>query len=176
VLRHELRRLNTGSKLQIVTRSLVALILPVLEEIETPEDKRKRIAALDTPMDTFDYLALLDQVWSRQQEGAAGDVVPCRTLWQQEYRDGGLTIDEMEKKVGALEVLADPLLVLDRGKQTVQLRQGPDKVAAQIQRGLEWAAAVRAEQEAVAPEPEQEADSPAAADASTPQDGDGAPA
>jgi hypothetical protein len=82
-------------------------------------------------------------------------------------------IDELEKK---LEVLPSPLLVLDRSKRTVQLRQSPDKVAAQIRRGLGRVAAVRAEQEAAAPEPEHEADSPAAADASTPQDGDGAPA
>lgn len=153
------------------------VILPVLEEIETPEDKRKRIAALDNPMDTFDYLALLDHLWTRQQEEAAGDVVPYRTLWQQEYRDGGLTIDEMEKKLGALEVLADPLLVLDRARQTVQLRQSPDKVAAQIQRGLERVAAVRAEQKAAAPEQAQGAPAPAASGApASSEDGDEATA
>jgi hypothetical protein len=123
------------------------IILPVLACIESPEEKRRRIAELDNPVETFDYHRLLEHVWRRQQEEAAGDQVAYRTLWQQEYR-GMIDLQTLEAKLSALEVLARPLLMFESDKELVTLRQSPDKVSAHIQHSLQSIETQRAEQDA----------------------------
>jgi hypothetical protein len=128
------------------------VILPILEVIETPEDKRSRIAALDHPMDEFNYTQLLEQVWKRQQDEAAGDLVAYRSVWQQEYRESGVTLEDLEAKLTALEVLGRPLLVINQSEKTITLRQSPDKVSEQIHRGLERVEVIRRDQAAADPQ------------------------
>lgn len=122
------------------------IVLPVLTEIETPDAKKKRIAELDHPLDNFDCAELIEHIWARQQGDSAGDVVPYRALWQQEYRDE-LSFDQLKVKLSAIEVLADPLLELRVEAETVTLRQSPPLVVAQIERGFERVAGLRTDEE-----------------------------
>jgi len=113
------------------------LILPVLQEIESPEDK-KRIAELANPVEHFDYKTLLDHIWDRQQKEASGDVVPFRALWQDHYRDEIPGFEDFTRKLLALEVLSGKLIQLTDDNE-VCLLQSPDIIAQHIQRSLERA-------------------------------------
>lgn len=114
------------------------LILPVLEEIEPPEEKRKRIEELANPIEHFDQKTLLELIWERQQKEASGDVVAYRSLWQDHYREELPDYQDFTRKLIALETMSGRLIQLGDG-DTVCLLQSPDIIAQHIQRSLEQA-------------------------------------
>jgi uncharacterized protein YjiS (DUF1127 family) len=113
-------------------------ILPVLQEVETPEEKRQRIEELANPIEHFDHKTLLDHIWDRQQKQASGDVVPYRALWQEQYRDDVQDFQDFKRKLIALETMSGRLIQLS-DDDNVCLVQSPDIIAQHIQRSLEQA-------------------------------------
>lgn len=113
------------------------LILPVLQEIETPEEKQKRIAELANPIEHFDHKTLLDHIWDRQQNQASGDVVPYRALWQDHYREQVPNFKDFQTKLLALETMSGKLIQL--ADDNVCLLQSPEIIAQHIQRSLDQA-------------------------------------
>jgi hypothetical protein len=112
------------------------LILPVLQVIERPEEKRKRIEQLENPIEHFDHKELLERIWARQQNEASGDVVPYRFLWQEHYREELDDYEDFKRKLVALETVSGRLIQLGES-DTVCLLQSPDMIAQHIQRSLE---------------------------------------
>lgn len=112
------------------------VIVPALAVIEAPDAKRQRIAALASPVDQFDYRTLLDEFWRRQQEEASGDVVPYRHVWQTNYRDTGVTYEDFEAKLVALETLSRGLIRLDTARREITLLQSPEIIAETVRRSL----------------------------------------
>jgi hypothetical protein len=105
--------------------------------VESPAEKRARIAALATPVEQFDYRELLDEVWRAQQEEAAGDWVPIRAMWQKLYKEQDVRFQEdFVPKLAALDALARGLIRLDLEGEKIVLLQAPDIVAEHITRSL----------------------------------------
>lgn len=88
-------------------------------------------------MDGFDFRALLDETWEKQRGTAAGDTVPYRQLWQENWKTAIPDINEFTAKLAALETLAFNLIRLDTQQQTVRLLQSPDIIAEKIQSSLD---------------------------------------
>lgn len=114
------------------------LILPVLQTIEAPEEKRLQIGELANPIEHFDQKTLLDRIWDRQQKQASGDVVPYRALWQEHYREEVQDFQNFKRKLLALETMSGRLIQI-RDDDNVCLLQSPDIIAQHIQRSLEQA-------------------------------------
>lgn len=114
------------------------LILPVLEVIETPDEKKKRIGELANPIEHFDHKTMLERIWRRQQKEASGDVVPYRALWQEHYRDELPDFQAFTRKLIALETISGKLIQLTDDDNVV-LRQSPDIIAEHIQQSLDQA-------------------------------------
>lgn len=131
------------------------LILPVLTEIETPEEKRARIASLANPIEHFDSRRLLDHIWERQQNQASGDVVPFRALWQDEYRDEIPSFQDFKTKLTAIETMSGRLMQLS-DDANVHMLQSPDVIAQHIQRGLDQVKQEDSDGEQAPPAEEQE--------------------
>lgn len=115
------------------------LILPVLQEIEPPGEKRKRIEELANPIEHFDHKALLGLIWDRQQKEASGDVVAYRSLWQDHYREDVPDFQDFTRKLIALETMSGKLIRLS-DDNTVCILQSPDIIAQHIQRSLDQVA------------------------------------
>ena len=114
------------------------LVLPVLMEVESPEDKLARVNSLGDPLSSFDTRAVLDEIWLQQNGQAAGDVVSVRALWQSkpEWRPA-LSLEDFKAKLAALETLSDGLLQFKADSMDVFIRQAPEFVVARIERSLE---------------------------------------
>lgn len=110
-------------------------ILPVLAVIENPTEKMARIGKLETPIEHFDSKQLLDLIWQQQQGSAAGDWVPYRSVWQNHYKDG-LSFEDFQIKLAALDTLAGGLITLHTSRELVVLRQSPEKIAEHLQRAV----------------------------------------
>ena len=112
------------------------VIVPVLAVIEGPADKRARIAVLASPVDNFDYKALLEELWRRQQQEASGDAVPFRHVWQTTYKDGGLSLEDFEAKLVALDTLSGGLMRLETAREVTTLLQSPQIISEAVRRNL----------------------------------------
>ena len=122
------------------------MLLPLLEEVEPPSMKLKRVEALQRPTANFDFRGVLEEIWRLQQGKAAGDMVASRALWQErEDRWGCDQLDDFEKKLIALQSLSGNLLRVHDRDQAVTLHQSPQivaesiAVAVELQRGTEEA-------------------------------------
>ncbi|MDP3713731.1 MAG: ATP-binding protein [Mycobacteriales bacterium] len=112
----------------------LSVILPVLQVVESPDEKRKRVADLTDPLASFDFRSLLESIWNAQRGDAAKDVVAFRSLWQ--VTDRSIDLTQFTTKLVALEAMSGGLIVVDTAKDTVYMRQSPDLVAARIAKSL----------------------------------------
>jgi hypothetical protein len=104
----------------------------VIRMLEAPTKKVERIGQIADPTTSFDWMSLLDQIWSLQQGSALGDVVPYRSLWQDKWRETFPEIEEFTLRLTALEALATPLMTVDTSKEHVTLLQAPEIIADRI--------------------------------------------
>lgn len=114
------------------------IVMDALFEVETPTAKEWRVENLTRPLANFNFREVLDDVWARQEGESAADLVPTRTLWQS--RSGwrhGMSIDDFEAKLAALDHLAGGLVVLDQKEKTIYLRSHPNHVADHVGRSLD---------------------------------------
>lgn len=112
----------------------LAVLLPVLKAVESPDDKKGRVAKLVDPLASFDFSGALDQLWQEQRGRAARDVVSYRPLWQ--AADHAAPLADYETKLLALESLSGGLVVVNTTNETAYLRQSPEIVAARIVKAL----------------------------------------
>ena len=112
------------------------MILPALASVETPDDKQARIGQLASPVQDLDYRALLDTIWAKQQQEAAGDVVSFRPIWQEKWRGVLPTFEDFKLKLVALEALATGLMRLNITANEITLLQSPSIIAQKIQESL----------------------------------------
>ena len=112
----------------------LSVLLPVLQVVESPDDKKARVAKLVDPLTSFDFSGALDQIWQEQRGRAAKDVVSYRPLWQA----GGqaLPLKEYETKLLALDSLSGGLVVVNTTNETAYLRQSPELITARIVKAL----------------------------------------
>lgn len=113
----------------------LSVLLPVLQVVESPDDKKARVAKLVDPLASFDFSGTLGRLWEEQRGRAAKDVVAYRPLWQDSGQD--ISVGEYETKLLALETLSGGLVVVNTTNQTAYLRQSPELVVARIVRILE---------------------------------------
>lgn len=112
----------------------LAVLLPVLQVVESPDDKKARVAKLVDPLTSFDFSGALDQIWQEQRGRAAKDVVSYRPLWQASDQD--IPLKEYETKLLALDSLSGGLVVVNTTNETAYLRQSPELIAARIVKAL----------------------------------------
>lgn len=112
----------------------LAVLLPVLQVVESPDDKKARVAKLVDPLTSFDFRDVLDRIWQEPRGRAAKDVVSYRPLWQDAGQ--GITLKEYETKLLALETLSGGLVVVNTTNETAYLRQSPELVVARIVKAL----------------------------------------
>lgn len=112
----------------------LSVLLPVLQVVESPDDKKARVAKLVDPLTSFDFTGALDRLWQEQRGRAAKDVVAYRPLWQDTGQ--GIPLKEYETKLLALETLSGGLVVVNTTNETAYLRQSPELVVARIVRSL----------------------------------------
>lgn len=112
-------------------------VMDALFAIETPAEKDARVEALERPLEEFNYLEVLEEIWERQSGESVEDQVPIRALWQGNpmWRKG-MAFPEFKDKLAALEHFASRLMVLDSQQQTVYIRQCPERVAEHVRRCL----------------------------------------
>lgn len=114
------------------------IILPLLEVIESPEEKLNRVRSLSHPTDGFDFRGVLEKLWELQQDDAHGDIVPYRTLWHLgPNRWDSPTLEHFERRLQALETLSSYLLRVVENEKSVFMRQSPEIVASCIQHAVE---------------------------------------
>ena len=122
-------------------------VIKVLTIIESPKDKLARIAALESPLEVFDFRQLLQLIWDAQ----GGKVAKHRDvsvvdLFREHYEGNwtkmesdetiGATEDDLMLKLTALQTMAFPLVHLDPTAKRVALYQNPNQVSAQIEATL----------------------------------------
>lgn len=115
--------------------------LPLLEDVfttlESPRAKLAKIDGLVKPVDGFDCLTLLNQVWNRQEGSARGDAVAYKSVFQEDgWKEQGKGFPDFERRLVALDTLAAGRIQVDTGKREVYLRQSPDLILGQIQKSL----------------------------------------
>ncbi|MCY3789806.1 MAG: hypothetical protein OXH63_13570, partial [Gemmatimonadetes bacterium] len=112
-------------------------IKDVVCTLETPAHKISRIEGLEKPAKDFDYPTLLDQIWSRQNHEALDDLVPYRSVFQQEGWRDTMDMDDFARRLVALETLAAGRIQLKRQAELVGLRQAPELILEQMHKTLE---------------------------------------
>lgn len=110
-------------------------IRDVFTTLESPDDKHRRIERLESPLDDFDYRALLEDIWKLQNSEASGDYVPYRTVFQRrpEWKQAGM--DRFVQRLAAIAQLAGGLIMLPE-REIVYMRQSPDIVVEVIGRAM----------------------------------------
>lgn len=113
------------------------IIMDALFELESPDEKVKRVNELEEPLHAFNFGEVLRAIWEAQAGSAMRDLVAIRTLWQSNgaWRHG-MTFTEFTSKLSALSHFAGRLMVLDTTDQTVHIIQHPDFVTAHVERSL----------------------------------------
>lgn len=113
------------------------LLRDVLRDIESPVEKMERITTLARPLEDFDYLSLLEEIWRRQREEAEGEPVPFRSVHQQGQWKGKIAFDEFRCRLTALDTLAAGRMLLDLNANEVYLKQSPQIIVDQATRSLQ---------------------------------------
>ena len=109
----------------------------ILFDLEPPDEKLERISKLEHPQRDFDYRRLLEDVWARQEEEAAGSVVPYRSVHQQGGWRDELDFEDFQRRLIALETLAAGRVQVDQQSHDVHLRQAPDLILEHMERTLQ---------------------------------------
>ena len=115
--------------------------LPLLRDVfmtlETPRDKLSRIDGLVKPVEGFDFLKLLNQIWKRQRSSALGDTVAYKSVFQEDgWREQKMEFKDFQRRLVALDTLAAGRIQVDTKKREVYLRQSPDLILDQIEKSL----------------------------------------
>ena len=115
--------------------------LPLLKDVfvtlERPRDKLTRIDGLVTPVEGFDYMKLLHQIWNRQGSTAQGEAVAYLSVFQEDrWKKQKMEFGDFQRRLVALETLAAGRIQVDTVKREVYLRQAPDLILDQIQKSL----------------------------------------
>lgn len=111
----------------------LTVMMPALAEIESPEDKLKRIASMEKPLQSFDTRGLLEKAWELQQGEASG--MPVSVLQIKSSRAEWKTMpeDAFERVIFGLETMTGGLVTFDSQKYAVELLQSPDNVMQALQ-------------------------------------------
>lgn len=112
------------------------LLLPVLEKLEKPDAKKKRICELSHPTDDFDYVELLGEIWERQGAEAAGEPVPYRSIHQEIWKTRGIEWRDFSLRLNALATLSRGLMSIKKSANEVVLLQAPDIIAEAVRQSL----------------------------------------
>lgn len=114
-------------------------VLPLLAEIESPNDKLARVRTLQRPTKDFDYRGVLNAIWRDQQDYAEGNLVSYRTVWQMGIDRWNVEFDDFERRLLALETLAGGTLmrVTTSPEKVVTLLQHPDILSEQVKQRVE---------------------------------------
>lgn len=115
--------------------------LPLLRDVfmtlESPRDKLSRIDGLVKPVEGFDFLKLLNQIWKRQRSSALGDTVAYKSVFQEDgWREQKMEFKDFQRRLVALDTLAAGRIQVDTKKREVYLRQSPDLILDQIEKSL----------------------------------------
>lgn len=113
------------------------LIRKIFFELRTPAGQLAAIEELDEPLEGFDYAELLRELWRRQQDEAADDVVPYRSVFQSgRWKGSGMDFEDFELRLAALDTLAAGRISLMQQREVVYLRQSPDMILEAIEHSL----------------------------------------
>jgi hypothetical protein len=112
------------------------LLLPVLSELEKPEEKMKHIRELSHPTDDFDYVELLEEIWSRQGGEAAGEPVPYRSIHQEIWKPRDVEWRDFSLRLNALATLSRGLMSIKKSANEVVLLQSPEIIADAVRQSL----------------------------------------
>lgn len=112
-------------------------VLGVLQPVERPEEKLKRVHELQNPAEDFDFRGVLEEIWDEQKNKAAGDLVPLRAVMQGRPEWKKLGFKDFTQKLIGLQALAGGLIVVNSTKEVVILRQSPEVIAERIQRAVD---------------------------------------
>ena len=115
--------------------------LPLLKDVfmtlESPRDKLSRIDGLVEPVEGFDCLKLLNQIWKKQGSSARGDAVAYLSIFQEGgWKEQKMKFKDFQLRLVALETLAAGRIQVDPIKERVCLRQSPDLILDQIEKSL----------------------------------------
>lgn len=116
----------------------LSTVKDIFTEVETPNEKLARVKKLEKPLEgVFDYRALLDEIWHRQNnEQIAGRDIPYLDIYYS-FEDVLEDEDDLDRKIAAIAALAYPLIQHDATKQRVALMQSPEMIASLVQAKLE---------------------------------------
>jgi hypothetical protein len=112
------------------------LLLPILAELEKPEDKRKHIDELSHPTDDFDYGELLEEIWNRQGSEASGEPVPYRSIHQEIWKPRGVEWGDFNLRLNALATLSRGLMSIKKSANEVVLLQSPEIIGDAIRQSM----------------------------------------
>jgi hypothetical protein len=107
------------------------ILVPVLEEIQSPAEKLAAVRALQRPVEQFDVRDLLDRTWALQQGTASGELVAARQL-QQSRPDWKTMSKTFERVLFGMDALSGGLFVYRDEEKAVTLLQSPEVVAEAI--------------------------------------------
>lgn len=111
------------------------LLKDVFVEIESPDEKMRRIERLDVPpTEDFDFKSFLEEVWVRQSLQAKGRFVPTMSVWQSRPEWLAMEADAFKLKVIALANMAYPQIHLEKEGERVTLRQHPDVIVEYVRK------------------------------------------
>ena len=100
-----------------------------------PEDQPHRRAG--NACEGFDYPTLLDQIWSRQNDEAADDLVPYRSVFQQQgWRDTTDMVDFARRPPGSVGDVSPRPNSTDATQAAVGLHQPPPLILEQMHKTL----------------------------------------
>lgn len=113
------------------------LLRDTFTNLESPASKLSNIQMLDNPTSGFDYSCLLNQIWVRQQGEARDEWVPYRSIHQQEGWKEQYSFKDFERRLSAIETLANGRIKLRQQAREVYLNQAPAMIIQQINRSFD---------------------------------------
>lgn len=113
----------------------LTVVRDVLWAVETPDAKFARIAAMQHPVEDFDFRGVLDEIWRAQREEASGFPVPILSVMFKRDEWKAMGPEEFEQRLLGMETLARGLIRIADGNVTIL--QSPTNVAEQIQASVE---------------------------------------
>ena len=106
----------------------LTVLIPVLKEIESPDQKLERVESLVRPLDNFDVAGLLDVIWKLQQGQGSGIAVPINQLRSDRLKWKTMTKESFEHVLYGLNAVTGGLLQLVESEYSVELHQSPEIV------------------------------------------------
>ena len=107
----------------------LASLVPILREIESPDDKLARVESFVDPLEKFDFRELLECVWELQQGSAAAAAVAILQVQQTRDEWKAMQTDDFLRIILAVESLSGGLFVVLQHMFAVNLLQSPEIVA-----------------------------------------------